>query len=239
MTEQERAAIIDKFKDWFRDNLAFRHKANTEKLTDITEFKINPFLLHYLSSFLEGNTNPDSLAKALVYPRILGTSITTSFGMGMQKFITGILGTYGSVTSGIDIEFMDHGDGRKKYCQLKSGPNALNRDDVDTIDNHFKDIRNLAKTNNLKLQYGDLVFALLYGERSELNSFISELEKRDVVVYVGQEFWERFTGDPDFYRHLIVAAGEVAQEVNMKETVNEVIASLSQQINQRYDDLFG
>ncbi len=239
MTEQERIEIIERFKDWFRDDLVVKHKANTEKLKSIRKFQINPFLLHYLASYLEGNTNPDSLAKALVYPRVLGTSITTSFGTGMQSLMTKILGAYGSIIPGIDIEFIDQRDGRKKYCQLKSGPNALNKDDVTTIENHFKGIRNLARTNSLPLQYGDLVFALTYGERTEVNSFITALENRGIVVYVGQEFWEHFTGDTEFYRHLIIAAGEVAQEVNMKDTVNEVINSLSHQINQHYDDLFG
>lgn len=239
MTEQERVAIIDKFKLWFRDTLASSHKKNTEKLKDIKKFQINPFLLYYLASFLEGNTNPDSLARALLYPRILGTSITTSFGTGMQRFITQILGAYGSTTSGIDIEFIDQIDGRKKFCQLKSGPNAINKDDVTTIDNHFKSIRNLARTNSFPLQYGDLVFSLLYGERNEVNSFIPILEGKGIVVNVGKEFWHRFTGDPNFYRHLIVAAGEVAAEVNMKDTVDEVVTELSGKIDQHYKELFG
>jgi len=239
MTEQERVAIIDKFKLWFRDTFSFSHTKNTEKLKDIKNFQINPFLLYYLASFLEGNTNPDSLAKALLYPRILGTSITTSFGTGMQRFITQILGAYGSTTSGIDIEFIDQIDGRKKFCQLKSGPNAINKDDVTTIDNHFKSVRNLARTNSLPLQYGDLVFSLLYGERNEVNSFIPILEGKGIVVNVGKEFWHRFTGDPNFYRHLIVAAGEVAAEVNMKDTVDEVVTELSSKIDQHYKELFG
>lgn len=239
MTEAEKKEIVEKFKAWFRDNLAIAHKRNTEKLKDINKFQINPFLLHYLASFFEGNTEPESLAKVLVYPRVLGTSITTSFGTGMQRFITQILGAYGSVTAGIDVEFIDQLDGRRKYCQLKSGPNAINRDDVDTIENHFRSIKNLARTNNLDLRYGDLVFALMYGERKEVNSFIPILEGRDVVVLVGEEFWHRFTGDQTFYRHLIVAAGEVAQEINMKESINEVVQALSKDINQKYDDLFG
>jgi hypothetical protein len=239
MTEQERIAIVEKFKIWFRDTLASSHKKNTEKLKDIRQFQINPFLLYYLASYLEGNTSSESLAKVLVYPRVLGTSITTSFGTGMQRFITQILGAYGSTTSGIDIEYIDQIDGRRKFCQLKSGPNAINKDDITTIDNHFKAVRNLARTNSLKLEYGDMVFSLLYGERSEVNAFIHTLEDKGVVVNVGKEFWHRFTGEPDFYRHLIVAAGEVAKEINMKEVINEVIAELSSTIDQHYKELFG
>jgi hypothetical protein len=44
-------------------------------------------------------------------------------------------GMMGSVVHGIDIEFIDAIDGRKKYCQLKSGPSTINKDDVVTIIN--------------------------------------------------------------------------------------------------------
>lgn len=51
--------------------------------------------------------------------------------------------SFGSMVSGIDIEFEDALDGRHKYCQVKLGPNTINKDDVVTIHNHFKDARNL------------------------------------------------------------------------------------------------
>jgi len=149
METREKTSILNKFKDLIRNNLVANHKSNTEKLVDIKEFQINPFLLHYLANYLEGNATTKSLAKVLVYPRVLGTSITTTFGTMMQKFISEVLGAYGSTTSGIDIEFTDCMDSRKKYCQLKSGPNSINRDDVTTIKNHFRGAINLARQNNL------------------------------------------------------------------------------------------
>lgn len=75
----------------------------------------------YLANFLTGNSSPKSIAKALIYPRILGTSITTSFGTNIQKFTNDVLDAFGSTTPGIDIEFIDRIDGHKKYCQMKSG----------------------------------------------------------------------------------------------------------------------
>ena len=56
----------------------------------------------------------------------------------MQRFATKVLGAYGSSVPGIDIEFIDQLDMRKKYCQLKSGPYALNRDDVTTVKKPFQ-----------------------------------------------------------------------------------------------------
>jgi hypothetical protein len=237
MTTTEKEAILQKFKLWFKDSLIESHKKNTEKLKDINEFNINPFLLYYLSNFLEGNSDPASLAKALVYPRALGTSITTSFGTLMQgQFITKVLGAYGSSIAGIDIEFTDQLDGRKKYCQLKSGPNALNRDDVTTIKNHFKELQNRSRKNEGDVRIGDLIFCLIYGEKSEMNSFIKELNN-DFNVLIGKEFWHRFTGDEHFYRDLIISAGQIANEVDMKEVVADVIQDLSIKIEDKFKDI--
>lgn len=234
MTQAEKDTILLKFKQWFKESLIESHKKNTEKLKDINEFNINPFLLYYLSNFLEGNSEPQSLAKALIYPRVLGTSITTSFGSLMQgQFITKVLGAYGSSIAGIDIEFIDQIDGRKKYCQLKSGPNALNRDDVTTIKNHFKELQNRSRKNEGDVRLGDLVFCMIYGEKNEINSFVKELNN-DFNVFIGQEFWQRFTGDTHFYRDLIISAGQIANEVDMKEVVEDVIQELSVKIDAQF-----
>jgi len=234
MTKSEKEVILKKFKQWFKDSLIESHRRNTEKLRDIKEFNINPFSLYYLSNFLEGNSNPESLAKALIYPRVLGTSITTSFGTLMQgQFITKVLGGYGSSIAGIDIEFIDQIDGRKKYCQLKSGPNALNRDDVTTIKNHFKELQNRSRKNEGDVRLGDLIFCLIYREISELNTFVKELEK-DFNVFIGKSFWQRFTGDEHFYRDLIISAGEIANEVDMKEVVSDVVQELSIKIDTEF-----
>ncbi|MGL5831477.1 MAG: PmeII family type II restriction endonuclease [Candidatus Altimarinota bacterium] len=236
MTKKERQEILEKFKLWFKDSLIVSHKKNTEKLVDINKFQINPFLLYYIANFLNGDAKPESLAKALIYPRVLGTSITTSFGTQMQSFITKVLLAYGSTTKGIDIEFVDQIDGRKKYCQLKSGPNAINRDDVKTITDHFKGLKNLARTNGLKIDFQDLVFCMIYGENNEKNAFVKEVEK-EYTIFMGKEFWTRFTGDEHFYRDLIKVAGDVAKEVNMKDVVDEVVKTLSGKIEERFKNI--
>ncbi len=228
MNVAEKEEILSKFKIWFKDGLIESHKANTIRLTSLDEFNINPFLLHYLSNFLEGNSDPKSLAKVLIYPRVLGTSVTTSFGTQMQSFLTKVLDAYGSTTQGIDIEFID-ANGKRKYCQLKSGPNALNRDDVTTIKGHFDGVRRLARTNNKDVGINDMLFCLLYGEPHEKNAFVKELE-RDYPVLIGKEFWHTFTGDEGFYQDLIDAVAEIAKEVDMKSLVEEVIDKLAEEI---------
>lgn len=232
--KKEKTQILEKAKKWWREELAIAHKNNTLKLASLEEFNINPFLWSYLAYFLEGNDKPESLAKVLIYPRALGTSITTSFGTGFQNFISKVFdGVFGSTTPGIDLEFIDKTDGRKKYCQIKAGPNVVNRDDVTTIKNHFKSAIMLARTNHLPVQIDDYLFCLLYGEVWQKNSFIKEIEEEYTVI-IGQEFWYRFTGDKNFYSDLIESIGEVANEFDMKKTVKEVIKKLSKEIEDKY-----
>ena len=86
MTEQQKKQIIESGKTYFREIIIPNHIKGLQTL-ELNKFKFNPFLVNYLAAFLCGNTEPESLAKALVYPRILGTSINTSFGQNIQIFI--------------------------------------------------------------------------------------------------------------------------------------------------------
>jgi len=99
MTEAERRHILSSAKVFFRTKIAERHKVNTRKLTSMDDFNVNPFLHKYLAQFAFGNSTPESMAKVLVYPRILGTSITTSFGSHMQAFCNDVLSSFASTTS--------------------------------------------------------------------------------------------------------------------------------------------
>lgn len=173
MDENERLKILDNAKEFFKNEVIESHLVGAcERASKLSDYNINPFLLKYLANFLEGNSDPRSIAKALAYPRLLSTSITTIFGNKAQKMIPAIFeGMLGSTTSGIDIEFVDALDNRKKYCQLKSGPNTINKDDVKTIIDHFSAVRNLARTNSLDVRVTDMIVGVLYGERGcKLNS---------------------------------------------------------------------
>ncbi len=229
MTPQEQAALLNSAQTWFRNTILPNHLSNTEKLKDIKEFNINPFLASYLAVFLTGELTPESIAKALTYPRVLGQSITTSFGMNMQKFISDVLvNAFGSTTQGIDIEFDDCVDGRKKYCQVKLGLNTINKDDVTTIHNHFKAVRNLARTNSRQVQLGDMVVGILYGVSGQESNHYKKLSlEHDYPLFVGKDFWHRLTGAEDFYDRLIYAISEVAQEANGEKAINAVVVELA------------
>lgn len=232
----DESELLVKFKEFFKQEIINNHLRNTKKLKKLKEFKINEFTWRYLAKFFTGNDSARSLAQVLVYPRILGTSITTTFGTQMQKFITAnIPWAEPSVIDGLDIEFIDQIVERKKYCQLKSGPNALNNDDVKTIIDKFSQAKNRARTNNLSIPFDDFVFCLLYGKPEQKNSFVLKLEK-EYTVYMGKEFWHRLTGKENFYDNLIDCLHEIINDVNDTETIEEVIQALSNEISQQIEE---
>jgi len=232
MTQSQKEELISRAKKFFKDVVAKNHLRNTRKLTKLKSFKVNPFLVSYLSNFLTGNADPENIAKILVYNRVLGTSINTSFGTSLQKFCSDVLGGTGSIAQGADVEYIDSEDGRTKYCQIKLGPQTINKDDVETISNHFNKIKSLARTNNRALQVDDMVIGVLYGEETELSANYKKLSQ-DFVVLSGRNFWYHFTGDMNFYDELIDCFAEVAQEIDSRRVLNKVIKALSEDIKSK------
>jgi hypothetical protein len=155
--------IIARAKRFFKEEVVEAHLKNVVRARSLSEYSVNPFLIKYLANFLNGDDSPRSIAEALIYPRLLGTSISTTFGMKAQKMISQIFEGMGSTASGMDIEFIDALDGRRKYCQVKAGPLTPNHDDVTTILSHFKKVKNLARQNHLDLRLSDLIVGVLYG----------------------------------------------------------------------------
>lgn len=235
MTDKDKQSIIESGKDYFRKIIIPSHLTGLEKL-QLDDFKINPFLINYLAAFLCGNTNSESIAKALVYPRILGTSINTSFGTNIQFFIAGLqeITSSGSAIPGIDIEFKDAFDGRTKYCQCKAGPQTINRDDIDTILGHFKNFKGIARQNRLRISDEDLIVGVLYGEPHHLSANYKTINTT-YPVYCGTEFWEHLTGDNLFYHRLTKAFGEVVEEEKIDGSllIETKIRNIAKEIEER------
>ena len=231
MTEEQRIEIIEKAKVFFQENIIDKHIANTKKLYDIDKFNINPFTVKYLANFAFGDDSPENIAKALLYPRILGTSISTTFGTQLQYFCNEVLSSFASTTSGIDIEFIDTTDNRKKYCQIKSGPTTINHDDVTTIKDHFRAIRNIARTNRMKdfNPASDCIVGVFYGESKDLSASYRKIDE-DFPVYIGKDFWMRLTGDEMFYDELVNAFADIAIETDGREIIKSVLDNLTNDI---------
>ena len=232
MSPDQKRQILSKAKVFFRDQVIARHKANIKKLRHPKAFEVNPFLSYYLAKMLSGNTSSESIARALVYPRTLGPSISTTLGNQMQFFCNDVLEGFASKIAGIDLEFVDCFDQRKKYCQLKLGPSTINSNDVKTIVDHFSAVKNLARTNRAKdLGLHDLVVGVVYGCNDELNANYRRLrDGHDIPVYVGKEFWHRLTGEENFYEELTAAFASVGKETDPEGLIEEVVQTLAKNL---------
>lgn len=232
MTEEDKLSIIESGKEFFRSIIIPNHLNGLKKLK-LKDFAINPFLINYLAAFLCGDRSPESLAKAMLYPRILGTSINTSFGHNIQIFISRLDEVTGCASGieGIDIEFIDAIDGRRKYCQCKAGPKTINKDDIATILGHFKYILNKSRLDKMNLQIDDLIVGVLYGTKEELSANYKTIDSHYPVI-CGSDFWQRLTGDPFFYQRLSKAFGEVVEEdnINGSKLIHDKVKELAQEI---------
>ena len=233
MTENELLQIVTTY---FEEKIFENHKINSIKThSKLKSYKINPIIVKYLSKILENEFTPIGIAKALYYPRILGTSINTSFGTRIQNMFVVLQLAKGSLIKGMDIEFIDKIDGRKKWCQLKSGPNTINSEDVNPLLKKFTSVTNLARTNAINLNNSDLILGVLYGEESQLSQHYKKIDQQFPVI-IGKEFWHRITGFPDFYNTLVSSLDTMILNLDMEDFFKKGYLILAKEIEA--SDLF-
>ncbi len=233
MNENELLGIVTAY---FKESIFENYKENVLKNhTKLKSYKINPILVKYLSKVIEDDFTEIGIAKALFYPRVLGTSINTSFGTMIQKMFVELDMAEGSLIQEMDIEFIDQIDKRKKYCQLKSGPNTINSGDVAPLLKKFSKVLNLARTNSSILSNNDLIVGVLYGEESQLSQHYLKIDKTH-PVYIGADFWHRITGYSDFYPKLVQELDLMIINLETEDFFKEGYTALAEEI--KTSDLF-
>jgi len=233
MDENKLLAIIT---EYFKYKIFENHKINSlQSNSKLKSYKINPIIVKYLSKIIENDFTPIGIAKALYYPRVLGTSINTSFGTRIQNMFVELNLAQGSLIKGMDIEFIDKIDSRKKWCQLKSGPNTLNSEDVNPLLKKFSTVTNLARTNSINLNNSDLILGVLYGEENQLSQHYRKIDQQFPVI-IGKEFWHRLTGFPNFYAKLVSNLDQMILNLDTKDFFIEGYKALAKEIEE--SDLF-
>ncbi len=224
--------LIQTIVEYFEKNIFENHiNASLKRHSKLKSYNINPIVVKYLSKLLEGNYTPEGVAKALFYPRVLGTSINTTFGTRIQNMFVELEMAEGSIIKGMDIEFFDKVDKRKKWCQLKSGPNTINSEDVQPLIKKFTNTIKLARTNKaLKgINNSDFIVGVLYGEITELSMHYKEIDKTHPVI-IGKDFWHRITGYPKFYKGLVAALQVCINNLDTKEMITKGCEDLTKEI---------
>lgn len=228
-TEEE---LLIEIVNYF-DTFIFKNHINASIKTHskLKSYNINPIVVKYLSKVLEGKYSAEGVAKALYYPRVLGTSINTSFGTNIQKMFIKLNLADGSAIKGIDIEYLDKIDERKKWCQLKSGPNTINSEDVNPLIKKFTNTIKLARTNDALIgsSNNDFIVGVLYGEESQLSMNYKKIDEIHPVV-IGREFWYRITGFPNFYDKLVTSLHEMINTIDTKEIITKGCDELAEEI---------
>jgi hypothetical protein len=233
MNENELLVIIT---EYFKDKIFENHKISAlKKHSKLKSYKINPIIVKYLSKVLEDSFTPLGIAKALYYPRILGTSINTSFGTRIQNMFVELNLATGSLIKGMDIEFTDKVDNRKKWCQLKSGPNTINSEDVNPLLKKFTTVTNLARTNSMSMNNSDLILGVLYGEQDQLSQHYKKIDLQFPVI-IGKEFWHRITGFPNFYDKLVANLDLMILSIDTEDFFKKGYTALAKEIEE--SDLF-
>ena len=127
---------------------------------------------------------------------------------------------------------------RHKYCQIKSGPTTINKDDIKTIEDHFKGLTNLARTNHLPLDASDKVVGVLYGTHNDLSTMYRTIEHDGINVFAGEELFYHITGIHGLYQGLIESARRAAENSEMQESIQKLIKEVESGINS-HKDLYG
>tara|TARA_R110002050_G_scaffold221441_1_gene357279 strand:+ start:60790 stop:61500 length:711 start_codon:yes stop_codon:yes gene_type:complete len=227
MNETELLTVVT---EYFKKSIFENHKKNVLKEhTKLKSYKINPILVKYLSKVLVDDFTPIGIAKALFYPRVLGTSINTSFGTRIQNMFVELGLAQGSLIKGMDIEFIDKLDGRKKWCQLKSGPNTINSEDVNPLLKKFSTVIHLARTNAIQLNNSDLILGVLYGEEEQLSQHYKKIDEFHPVI-IGESLWCRITGFPRFYGKLVTQLDEMIINLETDDFFREGYTTLAKEI---------
>jgi hypothetical protein len=219
--------ILNEAEMFFKEKIFKKHIQNIQKCETLKEFKVNPFTHKYLAGLVGRRNSKISLAKALILPRCLGTSISTSLGSKFQKFIVKHLRAEGSGDPSLDFDFTDKKDRKRKSCQLKAGPNTLNAPDVKQLHYEFSKIKRRKKGN---FGSSNIVAGVAYGTSDELSHNYRKLDALGIPIYVGKEFWYRITGDKRFYEKLIKRFDKASQNLNVKKALNRAIKVLSENI---------
>ena len=229
MSENE---LIVKIVEYFEINIFKNHiEASLKRNAKLKSYNINPIVVKYLSKVLEDDYTAKGVAKALYYPRVLGTSINTSFGSRIQNMFVELDLANGSLIKGMDIEFIDKIDNREKWCQLKSGPNTINSEDVKPLIRKFTNTINLARTNSAfkGINNNDFIVGVLYGEVNELSMHYKTIDKTHPVI-IGKDLWHRITGFPNFYNGLVEQLHLSILTIDTKDFINKGCSDLEEEI---------
>ncbi|WP_179212416.1 PmeII family type II restriction endonuclease [Brevibacillus brevis] len=163
----------------------------------------NPFL--FRSLFLSFDD-----AKEFAVGGKLNSSLETKYGNLFEKLMSAFSHCRGVYDGGIDVSV-----GTEAF-DIKSGPNVMNKSQVDA----FSAKQKLIQDEGLLLGLTTYKIALGYGQRTQLNSFMAAI---DSEILVGRDAWHKITGIIHSPEVVFAIAALVARIFKSKSIVNSML----------------
>lgn len=199
---------------------------------------INPILARLIAR------TPAELARFFVDQRWNRTAVT-SMGFKLQDAAREVATVFrSSAVAGADLEAEDHALQRLSLMQVKSGPDTINKDIMDSIRTKLNEAERRVRMGGLPA--GHVVVKMLgmcYGRPERRNRWVMDLEAAGFRVdSIGRSFWEVLTGDAETYIQVFDVVERIAttyrngEGMTLPELVEERTQLLTDEIAARYGD---
>ncbi|HZP83543.1 MAG TPA: PmeII family type II restriction endonuclease [Chthonomonadaceae bacterium] len=151
--------------------------------TDFDKLLINPFLIRAFNF-----TDHREVIRFCFYQKVT-RSIVTSWGFVVQDMLI-VTGSIPSTQRGFDLR-VDR-DGKEYQIQIKSSPNTMNKDAVDTLND------NIARLQQAHDKIG--ILGVTYGLQTQLSGIMQRVSGK---VLMGQDLWD-FVADEKGYTQKVL-----------------------------------
>lgn len=199
---------------------------------------INPILARLVAR------TPSELARFVVDQRWNRTA-ATSMGFTLQSVAREVATVFrSSAVSGADLEADDQALRRLSLMQVKSGPDTVNKDIMDSIQAKLAEAERRVRHSGLPAGYVVVkMVGMCYGRPANRNNWVKGLGSSGFDIdSIGRAFWKTLTGDPTAYIQVFDIAARVAQTykdghgMTLPEVVEQTTQFLAQQIAARYSN---
>ncbi len=202
------------------------NRARTIRRLKIKDLNINPFLIRILASEM-GFNDTRSIIHWLITQRSM-TGANTSFGFCLQEIAKTF--SEGTGVEGADLQKIK-GD-RRYYIQVKSGPATMDKDAVQRMSQLLLSVQ---RRNRGSVA----VLGMCYGTPDQVMDTVKRYS--DVDWYVGRQFWEFITDDPNAIDEIYQIAGEVGKTFRdtKGQTLSEILDSKTEELLIQFKDIYG
>lgn len=204
--------IIETWLHFLAKSFIRRQVSNLDKMK-FQDLDINPLLAKALDF-----KNPEDLIRFNLYQSIT-RSVVTSWGSTVEQ----MLKYSGCETASIDFgrkgrraDLRKIKDNTSYYFQIKSGPNTMNVDMVESLNEVIETIE----------KQGDVcLLGMTYGRRDQISQqILSNLIDAEKNTKIGRELWEFISEVPGYHKRVIEIIDHATKE-ELKKSYIEMIES--------------